>query len=153
MGDIRMEAKIRRRAAEIVDQGWCQGALARDAQGCRLEGSAAVVDHPSAAAWCAQGAYLLASLQITGKIGWCLLFPPPPGGHSWADFNDTPGRTAAEVSAALRLSANTVELDKREETGLGLFWMACPARAQCEMPLCAICGSCAVHCPGHDETL
>ena len=90
--DIQTLRKIRLRAADIVDQGWCQGAVARQENGCATNAS-----NPQAVAWCIYGALL----KATHEFQTCLF------DHTGIDptWNDAPGRTAAEVAGWLRTLA------------------------------------------------
>lgn len=78
------------RAADLIERdGWCQG-LGRDADGSRC---AAVALHDAQAdrlVW--RGAYR----ALKARVGTRLV----------VDWNDTPGRTQAEVVAALRAAAD-----------------------------------------------
>lgn len=110
-----LEAKVLRRTAEIVEQGWCQHALAKraDGGGLSLSGSPGstlddyaerLVRHPEAGQWCAVGARRLACIELdapryTGAIAV----------GSIVAFNNALGRTAEEVAAVLREAAARVE--------------------------------------------
>jgi hypothetical protein len=91
--------KVWRRAAELVDQGWCQGSMARDQYGDNID-----VLSPRAVQWCYMGAvakavheqigsYVLSPLAMTLRTVW----------------NDDDGRTAEQVSRRLRTEADLAE--------------------------------------------
>jgi hypothetical protein len=92
-----MAAKVLRRAAELIDQGWIQGALAKDEQGHTVD-----CDDSSATRWCLVGALIRARYEIGANRT-----PILPGLNS--DWNDKRGRTADEVAAALRRAADHAE--------------------------------------------
>lgn len=108
MNDPRMAAKVLRRAAEIVEQGFCQGHLAVNTEGRYVDELS-----PTATAWCALGAMCLAAHQVTGSrsndLGaWSALnaLVQPTLIHEW---NNAPERTADEVAQALRDAAERCE--------------------------------------------
>ncbi len=85
-------AEVLRKARALVEEGWTQGAMSRDARGYKsLTSTAAPV------CFCAIGAIqeadpksCLAAATALGRIV----------GGSIIDFNDAPGRTQQEVIAA-----------------------------------------------------
>lgn len=86
------------RARELVAQGWCQGAFARDADG------ESVGDLSSlACSWCATGAIRRAALELCSPCYGRLVFWKAIsrfGRRRMRDipgWNDHPGRTKAEV--------------------------------------------------------
>lgn len=89
--------EILRRGRERVAKGWCQKAQARDA-----DGFSSNADSPSAAQWCAigaivdeadeSGARLEAQRALRGALGRSRLTY-----YAVVEWNDTPGRTQAEV--------------------------------------------------------
>lgn len=122
---MNVSAMVYRRAAEIVERGWCQGEIAKRADGtplpaCRsaewhkwvervpwdewVEWREWAVRHPEAGQWCAAGARVLACLElnVSPDIG--------VGVHYDIDgFNDAPGRTASEVAAMFREAADIAD--------------------------------------------
>ena len=103
------DAKVLRRAAEIVDQGWCQNALALTVDGKVLRGDTQETFlHPQAGQWCLLGAIMLAYREVTGSMdgrGWCDVYLRVNGhvrGASAIAWNNAPGRTADEVAALMR---------------------------------------------------
>lgn len=113
--------KVLRRAAELVEQGWCQhnGALR---QGVRVEWNAAEVDavclttaiaradHEVTGAWPAivAGAYDSVATKAAGQaLRRCR--PDWTEGGDPIRWNNTPGRTADEVVALLRCAAEHAE--------------------------------------------
>ena len=103
-----MDAKVLRRAAEIVEQGWCQGALARDERGVGVG-----LNSPRAAAWCAVGAFKLAMHELGCARIPCRSWDSAEAacGGSAVRFNNAPERTADEVAAALREAAARCEAE------------------------------------------
>lgn len=109
-----MAAKVCRRAAEIVEIGWCQGSLARDDQGRPMGLNSGELFDPASShidAWCLEGAIRTAAHQLGAADRWYevfqymgLLFPEP-----LVQWNDTPGRTVDEVATALRAVAGRLE--------------------------------------------
>ena len=106
------DAKVLRRAAEIVDQGWCQKALARTADSGFLSADAAreTPFHPQAGQWCLLGAVMLAHREVTGEMGayaWSGAYSRAERvlGEGAVEWNNTPGRTADEVATLLRRAA------------------------------------------------
>jgi hypothetical protein len=88
------ERAIIRRAADLVEQGWCQGANFK------------VVDEKPC--YCAFQALNEASTRILGidPIHYVYRHLDSVGeGNSIVDYNDAPGRTQAEVVAMLRAVA------------------------------------------------
>lgn len=92
------------RAADLVEQGWCQDGIARDVHGQRVPW-----DSPVAVAWCAQGAMhralrdagagpavevavVEALVRVYGE-DWC---------QHMREYNDAPGRQAGEVAQRFR---------------------------------------------------
>ena len=115
-GEVAMfdERDILLKAASIVEEGWCQGAYHRRAdgtwEGMNLQGQETVTLRPAAVTSCARGAILRARHELG--------LPRPPYGQSAADllkgsvgpiidWNDAPGRTADEVAEAMRTAALT----------------------------------------------
>lgn len=97
--------EVRRRAARLVERGWCQLSYARDRHGTPVG-----VNSAEAASWCLLGALdeavpvpwtkadvariETAAAQIAGEIGVCV--------KELDYWNDRPGRTQAQVVQALR---------------------------------------------------
>lgn len=107
-----MANKVLARAAELIEQGWCQGhsAMTADGLSCRAFS-------PYAVRWCEAGAMLRAAVELFPEL------PCDPVGRNIAShvvvemmqqkyghghggwgvpYNDAPGRTAEEVAAHLR---------------------------------------------------
>lgn len=114
-GDLHMRAKVFRRAAELVAQGWCQGALVRDAEGNDL---GCDVLHPHAAAWCAGGAILRARSELRLPEGTSMFIFRCDDPRTWPRWNDAPDRTAEEVEMALLRSAADRDHAAEEAAGL-----------------------------------
>jgi hypothetical protein len=101
-------ADVLERAAARVERGWTRGHYARDARGRRASPRGRV-----AVAWCAEGAiaaeYGMPSAEGPAYDAFLalskLLRSVSPGAKSVYDWNDAPGRTQAEVVAALREAA------------------------------------------------
>lgn len=89
------------RAADRVERGWTQGAQARDEYDCGVPST-----HPSAVCWCAIGAICVeARPDWRGYDRAMLALSAVLGVGGVARWNDEPGRTAAEVAAAMRKAA------------------------------------------------
>jgi hypothetical protein len=102
-------AKVLYRAAELVDQGWCQTVTARDAAGriCRPTSARAT-------RWCLMGAVRQAAEEadVSRARAQVIIAVAPLftelGLHP-AAWNDAPERTADEVAAVLRRAAAWAE--------------------------------------------
>lgn len=113
MNDAHMDAKVLRRAAEIVEQGWCQHEYAF-MNGAPLQVSAMEIERFLIAdAVCLEGAFIRARYEITGERtmsaelgGLSLATVLGLAGGVAYRWNDAPGRTADEVAAALRAAAD-----------------------------------------------
>lgn len=94
------------KAAELVERGWCQGTGAKNGAGREVSttGRAAVC-------WCAEGALGRAAHGCEDHDFYAaknaLLRALPSLVLSIPEWNDAPGRTQAEVVAALRAAAET----------------------------------------------
>ncbi len=95
---------ILRRAAELVELGWCRGHVAENAAGLSVRAC-----DPCAVKWCAAGALdCAAGLDTAAMVeAWRLVTNAVHRreGHKSLDlvtWNDAPGRTQAEVAALLR---------------------------------------------------
>ena len=85
-------AEIMDGAADLIERtGWTQAVDARDANGGEVD-----IDSPRAVCFC-MGAALFSASKGPLPPESCRLFEQPV--HTW---NDAPGRTKAEVLAALR---------------------------------------------------
>lgn len=118
---MSMDAKVLRRAAELIDQGHCKSALARTVEGGMIVAPVvpdrksgfsdyrAIVCHPEAAQWCMGGAVLRASYEhdVDGFSLW--------QHHVDVAWNNAAGRTADEVAAALRAAADRCDATERSE--------------------------------------
>jgi hypothetical protein len=102
------DAKVLRRAAELVAQGWCQGHYAEDAEGTGV-GSAS----PNAVKWCLQGAVHRAASELGVGPSLRRSFAVARSIDSWdaPAWNDAKGRTADEVESALYAAAAHVEAE------------------------------------------
>jgi len=116
-----MTAKVLRRAAELVEQGWCQGGLARQ----KSHGNFVEPFSPLAVEWCAEGALVMAAYEATGMLpftedGLTLLrglfeavqrvLPNDSArAQDIAAWNDQSSRTADEVAALFRRAADQCE--------------------------------------------
>lgn len=96
---------IRRRAAALVRRGWTQGVYATDAGGHYQDWESS-----RACRFCAEGALRRAALEagaptldtaINRALALTLVCAREVGTRSLSAWNDTPGRTADEVAAAL----------------------------------------------------
>ena len=101
--------RVLERAAELVEQGWTQGFVARTASGNECDSY-----HSQACVWCAIGA-LERSLYETGGRSFFdahhkLQIASGDRGML-SEWNDAPERTQAEVVAAFR---RAIELAKEE---------------------------------------
>jgi hypothetical protein len=93
-------AEILRRAADVLRRdGWCQGDMRR-ADGHR----------------CMAGAVIAAMVTVDGHWSRAIehAFFSVIGTHDRTGWNDTPGRTAAEVIAALEAAAVLAESEAAE---------------------------------------
>jgi hypothetical protein len=88
------------RAAELVERGWTQGTFARDSEG--LPTQSADID---AVVFCAAGAICCAGDRFTSLGTHSELTLRRHLQSDVPTWNDTPGRTAAEVAAKLREAA------------------------------------------------
>lgn len=86
--------KILKRARSLIAEGWCQGVSAQDANG-----HCTSVDSVHAVKWCIDGAFCASAGVGYLEAIKCLsrAFDSPQSIILW---NDTPGRTQAEVLAA-----------------------------------------------------
>lgn len=120
MSEAHMDAKVLRRAAELVDQGHCQWYPALDEHGL----SCSPIE-PEAAAWCLTGAIERAAYELLGTnprvdrerpdyrvnerlfraVGGALRDVKP---EAWPgpEWNNAEGRTADEVATVLRAMAD-----------------------------------------------
>lgn len=94
------------KAAEIVEQGWTQGEMARTA-----EDSKCGVSNPNACKFCMSGAIVRAVKEAQDgnyrrAIAAANLLVQRKGYPSMPHFNDASARTQAEVAAALREAAH-----------------------------------------------
>lgn len=91
------------RAAALLQQGWCQGAMARNAQHLNTRYSS-----PHATSWCLNGAIMRAEYELgssTEDIPAILRSKLPPAPYTFMFaikwpipyYNDAPERTQAEV--------------------------------------------------------
>jgi len=107
-------AEILRAAADKLDEGWTQGAHARDGDGRPVHALS-----QTACAWCAEGAMAAAAGTVTvfidpavyEALGAATGRPAPV----WLQsrklnlWNDEPGRTKEQVQAAMRAAADQLE--------------------------------------------
>lgn len=116
MDDALMDAKVLRRAAEIVEMGWLRGGFAVDESG-----RACPCESPRAARWCILGARIRAMHELDipfttegyGKEALQAVVAER-GGLSAMIWNDSLARTAEEVAAALRAAADRCERRRSE---------------------------------------
>lgn len=112
--DPAMVVKTLRRAAELVETGWCQGAYGRR-DGRMLKQCDSRLRLADAV--CAQGAiHVAAELELDAGVRACNLAATEveatlrlPWESSLPLWQDQPGRTADEVAAALRATADRLE--------------------------------------------
>ena len=107
--DAELVSSCLRDAAALVRRGWCQGAVARDA-----EGNAVAVDDSSAAAWCAWGAILRVADARGEDAGVRLLLANDAAGivedgvgTSITAFNDVHSVSGDAVARALERAAES----------------------------------------------
>ena len=90
-------ADILRKARGFIARGWTQGEYARDAEGVPVNSR-----HPSAVCWCASAALHATDNygeeRLAAYRGLCAAIGT--NGFQLFEWNDTPGRTQAEVLAA-----------------------------------------------------
>ena len=103
------------RAAELLERGWCQGTAARDCEGVTVS-----VINDTACQWCTVGAFLAVAYRDYSESGSNLFEPwysemasafraVLPDGVGISPYNDSPGRTQAEVVAKVREAAALAE--------------------------------------------
>ena len=93
--DISLKAAVYLRAAELVEQGWCKGALAIDASGNHVHECS-----DAAVAWCQIGSVIRACRELNTSETKCF------NAYSLdADWNDRPETTQSQVAARLREEA------------------------------------------------
>lgn len=80
----------------MIEKGWTQGALARDELGAEVWPR-----HPAASCWCLLGAIRRVALGDTEAEEARQMVFDQLGSVAIATWNDTPGRTQAEVLAVL----------------------------------------------------
>ena len=89
----------RKLPSDYLAQGWCQWVLSKDSQGQEVS-----VDSPSAVQWCVMGAVLAAFPGEFEKqhpnVGPIVDYLLTKG--TCVDWNNFPGRTQAEVVAAMQ---------------------------------------------------
>ena len=86
----------KQRPSDYVRKGWCQGSIARDAQG-----KSCLETSPDAVQWCLYGAVSAAYPYDIQKRGEILDKLPLPTNVPLGRWNDDPKRTQAEVIALL----------------------------------------------------
>lgn len=100
-------SKVLRKAAALLERGWCQGAAARDERGHGCHPTA-----PIACKWCWLGALFVAANEKRNLTNDCerygrrAIHNHDAGLPSW---NDQPYRTQAEVVAACLRAAELAE--------------------------------------------
>lgn len=108
-------AKALRDAADLIEtKGWTQGAIARHEDGGETD-----ADDPDAACFCVNGAMWAVTRQAPRDGTFSALYDTArsrlyheicnEGYDMTEEWNDAPGRTAAEVIAKLRETAEKVE--------------------------------------------
>lgn len=113
---------VLRDAHKLLERGWCQGSMARDGSG------TVVASHDKqACSWCASGALRTAASAATAigdrfertdaldKARW--LLRRETGAVYISEWNDAPGRTQAEVLAAVDRAAALGEQELAELEG------------------------------------
>lgn len=95
--------KIRKAAALILNKGWCQGSLARLA-----DGTSVWDNHPEAVSFCAIGA--LSRAGLTAYINTAAQAVEAPG-DDLVTFNNAPDTKAEDVANALLLAAEILEME------------------------------------------
>ncbi len=107
--DPTLTVKVLTRAAEIVEDGWCQDYSALDREGVEVS-----AEDARATRWCLHGAISRAFHELTGRTDMNSIHEATAGpvaraispfGLSGAAYNDAPGRTQDEVTAKLREAA------------------------------------------------
>lgn len=104
---FRDAVAVLREARKLLDRGWCQGALALDDKGSKIYEKS-----PAACRWCLLGAIGAASnwRHAPSKKAISMLRVSTEWEQP-ANWNDAPGRTQAEVLAAVD---RAVELGEQE---------------------------------------
>ena len=145
-------ARVLDRAADYVDQGWTQGANARNA-----DGDSWAPDSPDATCWCAMGGIKAALADLVNsktpdQHKWCTVFDAALRGvhaetgiGSVSVWNDTDGQTAGGVAGGLRRSA--LRLRTR-----ALFGRVFPERVLHDDGGAPYCRSCVETLPGQCYT-
>ncbi|WP_419167286.1 DUF6197 family protein [Candidatus Palauibacter sp.] len=113
-------SRILRRASALVRRGWIQGDVAADADWCTCD-----PEDPAAVRWCAVGALQAANdtRPYPGNVLLEMLLEAHVGDAG--KWNDTEGRTAAEVAAVMAAVADASNgWDIRQ--GLGRKLLASP---------------------------
>jgi len=90
MGSLSV-VEVLEAARARVAKGWTQKVFARDS-----DGNEAKADGPNACRWCAEGAISFGP----GALNALILLECAIGGPGVVRWNDTPGRTQAEVISA-----------------------------------------------------
>lgn len=98
-------AEICERAATRLEQGWCQGVLATNGKG-----RGVLPDNPTACRFCIIGAIFSANYDFSDEAAHlrALIFDALEqitGSPSIPGWNDTPGRTQAEVVDVMKRTA------------------------------------------------
>lgn len=95
-------AEVLNKAADLLEKpgAWTRGTYARDSAGQLVASS----DH-TATCWCAMGATIRAAFSLGTRSGDAIEQIAKFAGDNIGAWNDAPGRTQAEVVAALRQAA------------------------------------------------
>lgn len=93
------------RVADRLERGWTQGAYARDADGHPID-----FTDDGAVCWCLEGAFYVEDTgdhhaRLTALYALC----DATHVDNLPEFNDTPGRTQAEVVRVVRMAASKME--------------------------------------------
>ena len=99
--------KIYREAADLVEKGWTQGALARDQYGVEVP-----CDSPTAVCWCLSGALDLASWEVRVNH-WMKLTSYFKLYEAISVWNDRPDRTQEEVVKLLKDTAKRADKENK----------------------------------------
>lgn len=106
-------------AADLVSQGWTQGAMARDAHGNRLTGGVSLYNEagdepttPEPVCWCAFGVIAhvarLHGADDTGDTGALSALTRYVGCHAIGPWNDASAQTQANVVRTMRACAESL---------------------------------------------
>jgi hypothetical protein len=85
------------KAAEIIEQGWCQNQPAKNAAGKGVSAR-----ETEAVQWCAMGALVKVTTDFNENFANCMEILEKHVGTTVGTWNDQPNQTQANVAATLR---------------------------------------------------